>query len=429
MVEKPKVLLIMTLDTKELETRFVTFCLEESGVDVYLLDASIRKTIDGGAAITPDQIASAVGTTMDEVRALNHEGKCQAVMMEGAIKCAHELHERIGLSGILGVGGSMGTTLGTAVMRTFPFGLPKVMVSTMASGMTKGFVGTKDIVMVNSVCDISGLNTVTRSVFRNGALAVAGMAHGYRSAGASYKPVLTTLHIDHKYQDLLVDTEKPLVTISTLGTTDRCTVRVRKALEEKGFEVMVFHTLGTGGLIMDEVVREQNVSVVVDLSLVEVNDFLHQGLCSAGPDRCKAALEKGVPTIFAPGNIDFLVAGPLEDAQVRFPGKRYHIHNAALTAVRSEAEEFRHMAEHMAGLIRDANGPVTFFVPLHGFSNHDSEQGHLHDPSLPPVFAEHLKKVMPIGVPVQEFPCHINDEQFADAIIAQVLAFHQQAAA
>lgn len=405
---KPKVLLIMTLDTKELETRFVTKCLEENGIDVYLLDASIRKTIDGGAAITPDQIAAAAGQTIPEVRALNHEGKCQAVMIEGAIKCAHDLHQRIGLSGILGVGGSMGTSLATAVMRTFPFGLPKVMVSTMASGMTKGFVGTKDIVMVNSVCDISGLNTVTRSVFRNGALAVAGMAHGYKSSVAS---------------------DKPLVAISTLGTTDRCSVRVRKSLEDKGFEVMVFHTLGTGGMIMDEIVREQNVAVVVDLSLVEINDFLHQGLCSAGPDRCKASLEKGVPTIFAPGNIDFLVAGPIDDAHARFPGKRYHIHNAALTAVRSEAEEFKHVAEHMAGLIEDAKGPVTFFVPLLGFSNHDSEQGHLHDPSLPPVFAEHLKKVMPAGVPVMEFPHHINDEQFADAIVEQVLAFQQRAAA
>lgn len=403
---KPKVLLIMTLDTKELEARFVTRCLEESGIEVYLLDASIRKTIDGGAEITPDQIAAAAGTTMPEIRAINHEGKCQAVMIEGAIKCAHALHQRVGLSGILGVGGSMGTSLATALMRTFPFGLPKVMVSTMASGMTKGFVGTKDIVMVNSVCDIAGLNTVTRSVFRNGALAVAGMAHGYKSSVAS---------------------DKPLVAISTLGTTDRCSVRIRNSLEEKGFEVMVFHTLGTGGMIMDEIVKEQDVSVVVDLSLVEVNDFLHQGLCSAGPDRCKAALEKGVPTIFAPGNIDFLVAGPIDDAQVRFPGKRYHIHNAALTAVRSEAEEFRHMAEHMAGLIKEAKGPVVFFVPLLGFSSHDSEQGHLHDPSLPPVFAEQLKKVMPAGVPVKEFPNHINDEQFADAIIEQVLAFRQQA--
>ncbi len=408
MKNKPSVLLIITLDTKEIEAKFIRKCLEDSGIQVYHMDASIRQVVEAGAEIGPVQVAAAAETTLPEIRALNHEGKCQAIMIEGAIKCAQDLHQRVGFSGILGVGGSMGTSLATAVMRTFAFGLPKVMISTMASGMTKGFVGTKDIVMVNSVCDVNGLNTVTRSVFRNGALAVAGMAHGYQGSVAS---------------------DKPLVTISTLSTTDKCCVRIRKALEEKGFEVMVFHTLGTGGMIMDEIVKEQDVSVVVDLSLVEVNDYLNQGFCSAGPDRCKAALKKGVPTIFAPGNIDFMVAGSIEDAKARFPGKRYHLHNAALTAVRSEAEEFQGMAEYMAGLINDANGPVKFFVPLHGFSAHDSDQGHLHDPSLPPVFAEHLKTVMPAGVPVKEFACHINDEEFADAIIAQVLAFRSQLAA
>jgi len=408
MADRPKVLMMMTLDTKENEARFVRQVLEESGLEVYHLDASVRRTVDGGAAITPDQIAAAAGTTMAEVRALNHEGKCLAVMIQGAIKCAHELHERIGLGGIIGVGGSLGTALGTAVMKTFPLGLPKVMVSTMASGMTRPFVGSKDIVMVNSVCDIAGLNTVTRSVFRNGALALAGMAHGYMPAEAP---------------------DKPVVTISTLSTTDRCSVRIRKALVDKGFEVMVFHSQGTGGATMDEVVRDQKVSVVVDLSLIEVGDFLNQGLFDGGPDRCKAALEKGVPTIFAPGNIDFMVAGPLEDAKVRYPGKRYHIHNPQLTAVRAEADEFKRLAEHMAGLIKEAKGPVVFFVPLLGFSNHDSPYGHLHDPSLPPVFVEYLKRVLPSKVPIVVLPNHINDEPFADAIIEQVLSFQQQRSA
>ena len=169
--------------------------------------------------------------------------------------------------------------------------------------------------------------------------------------------------------------------------------------------------------------REQDVSLVINLSLIEVSDFLSQGLYSAGADRCKASLEKGVPTIFAPGNIDFIVAGPIEDAQARYPGRRYHIHNPELTAVRAGAEEFKRTAEHMAGLIREAKGPVAFFVPLLGFSAHDSVQGHLHDLSLPPVFAEHLKKVMPASVPVTVLSYHINDEQFACRIIDQALAF------
>jgi uncharacterized protein (UPF0261 family) len=256
--------------------------------------------------------------------------------------------------------------------------------------------------MVPSLCDIEGLNTITRRVFQNGALALAGMAHGY-------KPIVAS--------------GKPLIAISTLSTTEKCCSKIRHSLEQRGCEVMVFHTQGTGGITMDETIREQEVAIAVNLSLIEVGDFLCQGLFDGGPDRCKASLEKGIPTIFVPGNIDFMVAGPIDDAKKRFPDRRYHIHSPALTAVRAEAGEFRRLAEHMTGLIKEAKGPVAFFVPLLGFSNHDSKQGHLYDPTLPPVFAEHLKKVIPEGVPVVELPYHINDEPFAEKIIEQVIAF------
>ena len=408
MDEKRKVLLIATLDSKEIETAFLRERLEENGLEVYLLDASIRRTIEGGAHITPDQIASAAGTTMPEIRALNHEGKCMAIMIQGAIKRAHELDEQVGFSGLIAAGGSGGSTLGAAVMRSFPFGLPKVLISTMASGMTKPFVGTRDIMMLNSICDVAGLNTVTRRIFENGALALAGMAKAYEPVQSSGKPV---------------------VTMTTLSVSDPCANRIRAALEQDGAEVMVFHSQGTGGPAMDQTICEQDVSLVVDLSLIEVGDYLAQGLYDGGPDRCKAALEKGVPTIFVPGNIDFLVDGPVEGARLRFPGRMYHIHNASVTAVRADADDFKRLAEHMAGLIKEAKGPVAFYVPLLGFSEHDSPRGHLHDPSLPPVFAEHLQKVMPEGVPVVVLPYHINDPQFADAIIEQARAFQGAAAA
>jgi uncharacterized protein (UPF0261 family) len=404
MENKPKVLMIVTLDSKETEARFIRQCLEDSGLEVYHLDASIRSSGKSAAEITPDQIAAAAGTNMSDVRALNHEGQCLDIMIKGAIPCAHELDRRVGLSGVIGAGGSLGTVLCTAVMRTFPLGLPKVMISTMASGMTRPFVGAKDIIMVHSVCDVLGLNAMTRSVFRNAALGLAGMANGYKPLSAS---------------------GKPLVLISTLSITEKCCLAIRKALVDRGFEVMVFHSSGTGGIAMDEIVQYQEVAVAVNLSLIEVSDYLSNGLFSGGPDRCKASLEKGVPTVFVPGCIDLIVAGPEEDAVARYPGRRYHVHNAALTAVRAEAEEFRRVAEHMAGLIRNAKGPVAFFIPLLGFSEHDSERGHLHDLTLPPVFSEHLKKVIPEGVPVVDVPCHINDEMFADKIIGQILAFRK----
>jgi uncharacterized protein (UPF0261 family) len=402
-IAKPRVLMIVTLDTKAQEAGFLRETLEAHGVEVVHLDASIRREVEGGAQIRPAQIAAAAGKTLQEVRDLKHEGKCQAVMIQGALRCAQEEHARAPLAGIIGIGGSMGSALSSAVMQSFAYGLPKVIVSTMASGMTSPFVGAKDIAMFNSVCDIAGLNSIIRDVLRNAAIAMAAMARSYSPARAE---------------------NKPLVAMGTLGTTDGCTVRVRKALEAQGYEVMVFHTQGAGGTALDQIAGERNVSVVVDTSIVEHNDFLNGGLFNAGPDRSRAALKKGIPVIFAAGNADFMVGGPIEQARLQFPGKRYHMHNHAVTAIRTEAQELQKLARHIGKLVaEDAKGPVSFFVPLQGFSHHDSPDGHLHDPSLCPVFAQAVRQAMPAGVQVREFDCHINDAPFADAIVQQVLAY------
>jgi len=401
MENKPKVLLIATLDTKATEARFIREQLETNGVEVVHMDPSIRQEITPAAEIPPSEVAAGAGKTLQQVRDLNHEGKCQEAMTAGAIKVAHALHARSPLSGIIAIGGSMGSALGSAVLQTFPYGLPKVLVSTMASGFTRPFVGARDIIMFNPVTDIAGLNTITRTVFSNAAIATAAMAK-------AYKPYIRE--------------PRPVVAMGTLGTIDRCTVRVRKKLEEKGFEVLVFHTLGTGGMALDQFVAERDsVVAVIDTSVNEHNDFLNNGLTSAGPDRSKAALQKGIPVIFAPGNADFMVSGPIDMARQQFPGKRYHLHNSALTAVRTEAEELRKLAKHLGGLVAEAKGPVSFFVPLKGFSHHDSPQGHLHDPSLCPVFLDGVKASMPGSVYVAEFDYHINDEPFADALVDEVL--------
>ena len=405
---KPRVLMIVTLDTKAVEAAFIRETLEAEGCEVVHLDASIRGESAVAAEIPPAAVAEAAGRTLEAVRELRHEGQCQAVMIEGAVRCALAADAGSPISGIIGVGGSMGTALGSVVMQAFPYGMPKVMVSTMASGFTRPFVGAHDIVMFNPVCDIAGLNSITREVFRNAAIATASMARRYQPAPGE---------------------SRPLVAMGTLSTIDRCTVRVREALEAEGYEVMVFHTLGTGGMALDQIVREREVCAVIDASLVEHNDFLNNGLCSAGPERSKAALAKGIPVIFAPGNADFMVAGPIEQARLQFPGKRYHMHNHALTAVRTEADELQRLASHLGGLIRDAKGPVSFFIPMQGFSNHDSPDGYLHDPSLCLVLAEALATELPPEVKVRRFNCHLNDAAFADAIVAEVLAVTRPAAA
>jgi uncharacterized protein (UPF0261 family) len=396
MADLPRVLLIITQDTKEVEARFVRRVLESAGVDVVHLDASIRQTV-GGAEIGPDDVTAAAGTNIEAVRAIGHEGKCQGVMIEGAIKAAHAYHAKHPLSGMLAVGGSMGSALAGALMQSFPYGLPKLIVSTMASGFTAPYMGVKDIAMMNAVTDVSGINSISRDVYRNAALAVAGMAKGY---------------------DPEVLAERPLVLITTLSTTEKSVRRVREALESDGCEVMVFHSSGAGGLTLDAIAAERSVALVLDLSLTEMVDHLNGGLADTGPERGKAGLRRGVPTIFAPGNADFIIAGPIDAARAQFPGKRYHEHNPQLTAVRTDLPELKALADHLVTVVGEARGPVHIFTPLGGFSNHDSPDGHIQDTSQPAPFADYLKSVMPANVPVTAIDAHFNDEAFSDAIIA-----------
>jgi uncharacterized protein (UPF0261 family) len=399
MSRNPTVLLIATLDTKIDEAEYILKCLEEMEISALILDPSVRKSGIREVTITPEDVAKAAGTTLEAVRALGHEGKALNTMTEGSIVCAKSLYERTEINGIISLGGSMGTALGTAVMREFPFGLPKVMISTMASGMVKPYVGTKDILMLHSVADISGLNSITRSVLRNGASAVAGMAKSYQKS---------------------TEDQKPIIMMSMLATVERCSRMIRAEMEKIGYEVIIFHTSGTGGAAMDELILEKNVAAVVDLSIIEVTDYIYQGLFAATPDRCQSALKKGIPVFFAPGNLDFMVGGPLEEAKQKYPGKKYHVHNAQLTAVRTGPEEMEEVAKYFGSAFLSIRRPTEFFIPLKGFSNHDSEHGHLHDPSMPPIFEKLLRKHCPADTPITALPYHINDPEFAAAITASL---------
>lgn len=395
---KPFVLMIATRDTKWREADYIRKELEERGVKVIHMDPSIRGEDDGPAEIGPRKIAAAAGKTMDEVRALNHEGESLSVMIDGAIKCSLAVDQQVFLGGIIGIGGAMGTALCTAVMRSFRYGLPKLMVSTLASGLTTPFVGSSDIMMMNPVCDISGFNSISTGAYRNSAIAIAAQAREYRGD---------------------VNENRPLAMITTLSTIDPCTVRVRCALEEMGCEVMVFHTIGSGGAAMEEIIKQRRVSVVIDVSLVEVNGYLQGGMFSAGAERGMVAVEKEIPVIFAPGNADFMVLGSVDEARRLFPGRHCHVHNGFLTAVRMEQFELIGLAEHMASIMNCAKGQVSFFVPLKGFSEHDSPRGHLYNPLLPPIFSAHLKRCILPNVNFREFGCHINDVEFANAVVAQ----------
>ena len=396
MESSKSVLIVATLDTKGQEAEFLKECLEKVGVPVMLLDAGIMGQSSIPTDIRREQVAETGGKTLDEVRNIGHEGLALNAMAGGAVRLVQDLYREGRIGGVLSLGGSMGTTIGTAVMRALPLGVPKVMVTTMASRDTRSFVGAADIMMLHAVCDLMGLNRVTRKILHNGAMAMAGMV-----AHAQENPV----------------SEKPLMLLSTLGTTEFCAQKIRRKFEEKGMEVVTFHTVGSGGQAMEEMIRHEDVSAVIDLSLHELADHRFGGDYDAGPARGTAALQKGIPTVLVPGNIDFLVTGPEKTAQQRFPGRPYHQHNSAITVVRSTGEEMERLAQVLAENGNDATGPWRILVPMEGFSAFDSEKGPLPDPEARRRFLAKLRETIADPSVLQVLSCHINDPEFAEAVI------------
>ena len=397
MANPPTALIVATMDTKGQETMYLADCLKTEGIAVSIMDAGIRGQCPVPVDIPREKVAQAGGKSLEEVQTIGHEGQALEVMTNGAIQCARELHRQKKIQGVIGLGGSMGTTLGSGVMRSFEVGLPKVMISTMASRDTRAFVGTKDIFMLHSVCDLVGLNRVTKKILRNGALALAGMLRSVVPDDAAE--------------------QKSLVFVSTLGTTEACAQQIRKALEEKNNEVVIFHTVGSGGKAMEEMIQQENVSVLVDLSLHEIADHLFGGDYDAGSKRGSVALDQKIPTILVPGNIDFLVTGPLKNAKKQFPNRPYHVHNAAITVVRTKQKEIEMLAETIAGLCNKAKGIVKILVPMNGFSAFDHKEGPLHDPEAPEIFIKSLEKSLDDKSCLTALPFYINDPEFAQAII------------
>jgi uncharacterized protein (UPF0261 family) len=364
--------------------------------------------VDGGvlgqpqweAQVSREEVARLGGSTLSRVQALHHEGKAMEVMIKGAAKIVQELHRAGQLDGIVSLGGSMGTSLGTGAMRALPFGVPKLMVSTMASRDTRPYVGTKDIAMLYSVADLAGLNRMTRRVLANAAGAIVGMVKAEQCNG----------------QENLTD--KPLIAISNLGTTEGCARRARSLLEERGYETIVFHTVGAGGRALEECVQDGLIDGVLDISIHEVVDILFDGDYDAGQDRLEAAGRMGIPQVVAPGSIDFIACGDPAKLPERYQDRKMHVHNPAICCVRANADELRATGQVVAEKLNQARGPVAVVIPRLGFSSFDQEGGVFWEPETDRVFAPALKASLKPEIEVIEVEAHINDPLFAETAVA-----------
>jgi uncharacterized protein (UPF0261 family) len=398
------VLLIGTLDTKGAEIGFVRDLLRAAGVRVLVLDAGALGSPAFPADIPRETVFQAAGTTLEAVRSAGDRGQAVALAAAGAAKLAAELYANGEVSGVLSLGGSAGTTIGTAAMRALPLGVPKLMVSTLASGQCQPYVGTRDLMMLHSVVDISGLNRISRAVLANAAAAMLGMVQ----AGSAERGTRNE------------NSDRPLVAATMFGVTTPCVEAARKRLEEAGYEVLVFHATGTGGRTMEGLIRDGLIAGVLDITTTELADELAGGILSAGPERLTAAAQKGISQIISVGALDMVNFGPPETVPVRYKDRLFCQHNPTVTLMRTTTAEMAKLGAEIARKASDAAGRTAVMLPLKGVSAIDAEGKPFWNPEADAALFSAIRAGTPSDRLV-EMPCHINDAEFAAAAAEKLL--------
>lgn len=401
------ILLIGTLDTKGHEYAFVRDRITAAGHDVLVMDLGIV----GDPVFAPDvpaaEVARAGGGELSALRARADRGSAVDIMQKGACALVPALYAAGRFQGVLGLGGGGGTTMITAAMRTLPVGVPKLMVSTMASGQTAPYVDVKDITMMYSVVDIAGLNPLSRRILANAAGAMAGMVS---QIGA--QPGTT---------DGRAAGDRPLLAATMFGVTTPCVTAVREQLERAGYDVLVFHATGTGGRAMEGLIDDGYVAGVVDVTTTEWCDEVVGGVLTAGPDRLGAAARTGIPQVVSVGALDMVNFGGIETVPERFRERRLYRHNATVTLMRTTAEECGTIGRRIAAQLNRATGPVVLVLPLRGVSAIDAEGKPFADPEADRVLFDALRSTVGSHVRVVDVDAHINDPAFADVLVGEML--------
>jgi len=387
--------IVATLDTKGEEAQFIRERIEAAGLSAVVINAGVLGEPSFPADVPRENVAEAGGTSLAQLLSEKDRGKSVATMAQGAAKVVRELFDAGKVHGIISIGGSAGTTIGTSAMRALPVGFPKVMVSTLASGDTRPYVGIKDITMMYSVVDIAGLNRLSRRILANAAAAVCAMAD------AELPPT---------------SEEKPLVAATMFGVTTPCVTKARQILEDNGYEVLVFHATGSGGRAMEDLIESGFISGVLDITTTEWADELVGGILTAGPHRLEAAAKKGIPQVVAPGALDMVNFGPPDTVPEKFKDRKFYQHNPTVTLMRTTKEENERLGRIIAEKLNAAKGPTTFFYPQQGVSAIDREGEPFYDAEADEAFIASLKASLNPSVQIVETDNHINDEEFAAAL-------------
>jgi uncharacterized protein (UPF0261 family) len=411
------VVLIGTLDTKGAEYQFVRGLLNQAGVATMVIDAGVLKPPLFVPNVSRELVYEAAGTSLAAIQKANDRGRAIEAAASGVARIVLDFLAKGQVDGVLSLGGSAGTTIGTAAMRALPFGIPKLMVSTLASGQVKQWVGVRDIFMLHSVVDISGLNRISRTVLSNAALAMAGMVHASGVRGQ--------LAEDGERRPASAEA-KPLITATMFGVTTPCVEAARALMEQNGYEVLVFHATGTGGMTMESFIADGLITGVLDITTTELADELVGGILSAGRDRLTAAGLRGLPQVISLGALDMVNFGPAETVPERFRGRRFYPHNPAVTLMRTTPEENDHLGREIAEKASAARGPTAILVPLRGVSAIDKEGQPFWWPEADAALFQSLRNWLAPQVELVELDLHINDAAFAEAAARTLLRLTQK---
>lgn len=396
------VLLIGTLDTKGAEFGYVRDRLQALGVPTLLADVGVLNEPGIVPDIRRNEIYSLGGTSFEEVRRTADRGQAMTVAAKGAARLAEKLYREGRITGVLGLGGSAGSTIATAAMRALPLGVPKVMVSTLASGQVQHYVGTRDITMIYSVVDLAGVNRISRLILDNAVGAIVGMLRIH-----SETPPPTD--------------ERPVIVASMFGVTTPCVDEARRVIEAAGYEVLVFHATGSGGRTMEGLIRDGLVAGVLDLTTTELADELVGGVLSAGQDRLTAAAIAGVPQVISVGALDMVNFGPIDTVPERFRTRRLYQHNATVTLMRTTPEENDLLGKEIAQKACASRGPTSIMLPKKGVSAIDAEGKPFWWPEADAALFQSILDWVSSDVVVVELDQHINDPSFARACAEKLL--------
>ncbi len=392
---------IGALDTKGKEFAFVKEEIERRGHTALVIDTSVIGEPAFKADVPSERVAEAGGVSLRELQEKADRGLAMDVMTKGIARVVKELYDQGKIDGAISMGGSAATAVGTSAMRALPLGVPKVMVSTLASGDTKAYVGTRDVVMFPSVVDVAGVNRISARIYANAVGAVAGMVE---------TPV-------PKIE------EKPLLAASMFGNTTPIVNRCRETMENRGYEVLVFHAVGTGGQTLESLVEEGYINGVLDITTTEWADELVGGVLTAGPTRLDAAAKTGVPQVIVPGCLDMVNFWAPETVPEKFKGRLFYQWNPNVTLMRTTPEENAELGRILAEKANKSTGPAAFFLPLKGVSMLDAPGKEFWWPEADRALYDAIKQHVRPDIPVYEMDNNVNDDEFADAVANKMLEF------